>query len=397
MDLNSIFKFNTIADVKNDISDVVVSEDEVFLKSVKELYTIEGFSQPIFLSNSNYHDYLESCSKKIRNIIFDMRNTSDVEKITSEVITVLDVSVSLLIISDVDSILLQNKVCSLGGIYVLWDENLDGLLYSIRSDHNKVSSNIKQTRVAKRILVLGSKGGVGVSLISSLLSYSLSSKAYLKTLLVDYDSTAINSDIYSGIKGFKPGQNSKNVNQIEIDSVVAESYINKVSEKLDYLMLERNSGDFNSHTSALLKISSELNGKYNFIIDSVPANMFGEIYDDGFFERYHHIYIVCEPSIGSLRSCNNLKKKMSKVSYKIIINLIRPLKEYMLSVGQVKDKLKVIDTVDIPYEQGMEKKIIQYGIGYLEKSKIFDSTSLAILELTGKNINNKSKKSIFKI
>ena len=88
---------------------------------------------------------------------------------------------------------------------------------------------------------------------------------------------------------------------------------------------------------------------------------------------------------------------MSKVSYKIIINLIRPIKEYMLSISQVKDKLKVIDTIDIPYEQGMEKKIIQYGIGYLDKSKIFDSTSLAILELTGKNINNKSKKSIFKI
>ena len=396
MDLNSIFKFRSNSDIENKITDLVVSEDESFLSSVKELYTIEGLIQLQVSSKSNYHNHLSINSKNIRNVIFDMRGISDVQKSCSDIITVLDVNISLLIISDIDSILLQDKVSSLGGIYILWDEKLDSLLYSIKFNGKKNLSNMKNYRVAKRILVLGSKGGIGVSLISSLFSHFLSSKAHLRTLLVDYDSNTNNSDFYIGIKNFKNNKNSKNIFDIEMDSLVAETYIENVDDKLDYLVLDRNSDDFIHHSSSLFKISSELEANYNFIIDSVPSSMFGELYSNDFFEKYHHVFLICEPSVSSLRSCNKLKKFLSKTDYQLIINLNRPLKDFILSISQVKDKLKINNTIDILYEQDIEKRIIQNGIGCLENSKVFEPISEAIKILTGKDINRKSKYSIFK-
>ncbi|EKM32370.1 cobQ/CobB/MinD/ParA nucleotide binding domain protein, partial [Vibrio harveyi] len=70
----------------------------------------------------------------------------------------------------------------------------------------------KKSRIAKRVLMLGSKGGVGLSTISAFLSYSLSQQANLKTLLVEHDTIALNSDIFLGLKGLKAQQNSIDLN-----------------------------------------------------------------------------------------------------------------------------------------------------------------------------------------
>ncbi|MCW1890962.1 hypothetical protein OK016_24320 [Vibrio chagasii] len=64
-------------------------------------------------------------------------------------------------------------------------------------------------------------------------------EANLKTLLVD-DSGALNSDIYIGVKGLKAKHNSIDLNQTDIDSAIAKTYVHPVKDKLDYLVLEKN-------------------------------------------------------------------------------------------------------------------------------------------------------------
>lgn len=396
MDLNNLFK-NSSTRVKahDEYTDLIVSDDNALLESVKELYAIEGFAPPIEVPDLESDESWNRSDVKLKHVVLDMRGSSKIVDEVSEISTRLDVSISLLVLSDVDSIKLRNQIHALGAIYILWEPELDGLLASIRTQQIDIP-NPKKTRVAKRILILGTKGGIGVSCLSSVIANALATQTNLKTLLVDHDSGATNSDIYLGIKGLQAKQNSIDLNQIDIDSAIARTYIHKVDDKLDYLVLDKNSACLADHASTLFNLSSELVDQYNFVIDSVPFSGYEEIHDREFSDKYHRVFVVCEPSVSSLRSYNLLKKKINKSEHQVVFILNRPPKDYMVTLSSAKERIRVKDSIDVMYEQNLEKTLIQQGIQELMKSKYSAPVSAIVANLTGKKIKTKSRFSLFK-
>ncbi|MEZ8100896.1 AAA family ATPase [Vibrio bivalvicida] len=396
MDLDILFK-NSSSKMKESISarDLVVSDDAEFIESVNDLYAIEGYAKPIEVADIDNDSAWNHSDIQLNHVILDLRGASNVVDQTSEIATRLDVSISLLVVCDVDSIKLRNQVHSLGANYVLWDVDLDALLAAIKSSEDQESS-VKRTRVAKRILVLGTKGGVGVSSVSSLLCHSLAGLANLKTLLVDHDSGAMNSDIYLGIKGLKAKQNSIDLNQIDIDDAIAKTYLHSVMDKLDYLVLEKNIACLSDHATTLFNLSNQLIDQYNFIIDSVPLSCYEEIHDQELSEKYHRIFVVCDPSVSSLRSYNLLKKKLGKTEHELVFNLNRPAKDFMVTLPSAKERIRVKTSIDFSYEPALEKMLIQQGIGHFMQSKSSASIANMVSTLTGKKIKTKPRFSLFR-
>ena len=396
MDLDILFK-NSSSKVKESVSarDLVVSDDAEFIESVNDLYAIEGYAKPIEVPDIDNDSAWNHSGVKLNHVVLDLRGASNIVEQTSEIATRLDVTISLLVLCDVDSIKLRNQVHSLGANYVLWDSELDGLLAAIKSSDEQESS-VKRTRVAKRILILGTKGGVGVSSISSLLCHSLAGQANLKTLLVDHDSGAMNSDIYLGVKGHKPKQNSIDLNQIDIDDAIAKTYVHSVVDKLDYLVLEKNIACLSDHATTLYNLSNQLVDQYNFIIDSVPLSCYEEIHDQELNDKYHRIFVVCDPSVASLRSYNLLKKKFAKAEHELVFNLNRPAKDFMVTLTSAKERIRAKDSIDFCYEPSLEKLLIQQGIGQFMKSKSSAPVANMVATLTGKKIKTKSRFSLFR-
>lgn len=396
MDLNNLFK-NSSTRVKahDEYTDLIVSDDNALLESVKELYAIEGFVTPIEVPDLESDKSWNRSDVKLKHVVLDMRGSSKIVDEVSEISTRLDVSISLLVLSDIDSIKLRNQIHAIGAIYVLWDSDLDGLLSSLQS-HQIDNLLTKKTRIAKRILILGTKGGIGVSCFSSVIANALATQTNLKTLLVDHDSGAMNSDIFLGVKGLKPKQNSIDLNQIDIDGAIARTYVHRVEDKLDYLVLDKNSACLADHASTLFNLSSELVDQYNFIIDSAPFSAYEEIHDREFSDKYHRVFVVCEPSVSSLRSYNLLKKKMGKSEHQVVFILNRPVKDYMVTLSNAKERIRVKDTLDIMYEQNLEKTMIQEGVEGLMKSKYSNPVAEVVMNLTGKKIKTKSRFSLFK-
>ncbi|MCG9578414.1 AAA family ATPase [Vibrio tubiashii] len=396
MDLDILFK-NSSSKMKESISarDLVVSDDAAFIESVNDLYAIEGYAKPIEVPDIDNDSTWNNSDVKLNHVILDLRGAGNVVDQTSEIATRLDVSISLLVLCDVDSIKLRNQVHSLGANYVLWDEDLDALLAAIKSSEEQESS-VKRTRVAKRILILGTKGGVGVSSVSSLLCHSLAGQANLKTLLVDHDSGAMNSDIYLGVKGLKAKQNSIDLNQIDIDDAIAKTYVHPVVDKLDYLVLEKNIACLSDHATTLFNLSNQLIDQYNFIIDSAPLSCYEEIHDQELSDKYHRIFVVCDPSVSSLRSYNLLKKKLGKVEHELVFNLNRPAKDFMVTLASAKERIRVKTSIDFAYEPALEKLLIQQGIGHFMKSKSSAPIANMVSTLTGKKIKTKSRFSLFR-
>lgn len=310
MDLNNLFKTSTATKKpSSEFVDLLVSDDAEFIQSVKDLYAIEGFPAPLEVPDIDSGKMPEN--QKIKHVILDFRNSENLNHEISDITTKLDVGIRIIAVSDSDSIRLKNQVQALGAEYVLWDEHLQDLLntISVSAPNTAVANN---TRVAKRVLLLSCKGGIGLSTISSLLSYGLSEQAHLKTLLVDHDSNAFASDIFLGMKSVKPRHNSIELNQQDIDSAIAQTYVSSASEKLDYLILEKTTACVGDHASTLHNLSYQLIGNYNFIVDSVPLTSFEEIHDQDLSEKYHRIYVVCDPSVASLRAYNIIRKKWVK-------------------------------------------------------------------------------------
>lgn len=394
MDLNNLFKTSTATKKpSSEFVDLLVSDDAEFIQSVKDLYAIEGFPAPLEVPDIDSGKMPEN--QKIKHVILDFRNSENLNHEISDITTKLDVGIRIIAVSDSDSIRLKNQVQALGAEYVLWDEHLQDLLntISVSAPNTAVANN---TRVAKRVLLLSCKGGIGLSTISSLLSYGLSEQAHLKTLLVDHDSNAFASDIFLGMKSVKPRHNSIELNQQDIDSAIAQTYVSSASEKLDYLILEKTTACVGDHASTLHNLSYQLIGNYNFIVDSVPLTSFEEIHDQDLSEKYHRIYVVCDPSVASLRAYNIIRKKMGKAEHQVLFSQNRPAKDYMVSLENAKERVKQKEALTFSYESGLEKQLIQAGMKTVIKNKVAQPVVQMIQDLTGKSISSKSKFSLFK-
>ncbi|CAK6715341.1 AAA family ATPase [Vibrio harveyi] len=398
MDLDNLFKTTSSSkDKKNSTIDLVVSDDLAFLQAIDELYAIEGFASPLKVDDIDDESWHKT-NAEIKHVILDLRACSELISEVAEISSRLDVSISLIVLSNMDSILMRDKVLSLGANYILWDPELDGLLGALKesSADSYTPAVKKKSRIAKRVLMLGSKGGVGVSTISAFLSHSLSQQANLKTLLVEHDTIALNSDIFLGLKGLKAQQNSIDLNQSELDAAIAGSYVKPVKDKLDFLTLEKNVACLSDHVDSLFRISNELVDQYNFIIDSMPLSAIDELTGEDISDRYNRIFIVCEPSVASLRAYHSIKKKLGKSEHRVIFSMTRSQKDYMMPLQGAKEKIKAKDAIDFAYEANLEKLIIQQGIQNTAKLKFAAAIANIVNSLTGKKVKAQKKFAWFK-
>ncbi|MFA0026688.1 type II secretion protein, partial [Vibrio sp. 10N.261.49.A5] len=133
MDLDNLFKTSSSKlESKVNNVDLVVSDDRELLNAIDELYAIEGFVTPLKVDDIDDDSWHETDSE-VKNVILDLRESHDVISEISEISSRLDVSITLIVLSCLDSIIMRDRVLALGANYVLWDEDLDALLGAIKT------------------------------------------------------------------------------------------------------------------------------------------------------------------------------------------------------------------------------------------------------------------------
>ncbi|OLQ81639.1 hypothetical protein BIT28_04460 [Photobacterium proteolyticum] len=391
MDLGTLFTTSStksteaIAD-----QDLIVSDDSEFIENIADMYAIEGYSQPLSATSLEVALDMVRAGKKIRHFLLDNRQPMELKARVTEATTSLDVGVNVIVISSLDSIKMQNWVEAQGASYMLWDGKVDDLLWFVSSNPEQACVTTQtKSRVAKRVLVLGTRGGIGVSTISCALSYLLATQANLKTLLIDHDTCAVVGDMLLGLKGLKLRMNSHDLSVREMDAGIARTYLHNVSEKIDYLVMESSYSCIGKHSETLTVLSQQLVSEYNFMIDSVSSGQFDEIHDGDLRKKYHKIIVVCDPSIVSLRAYKLLKRKLGDAEHQVIFNHSRPLSDYPMSISSAEKRMKMENTVSIGFEPGLEKGVIQKGDLHFKKSKFMKEVDPLLTALTGKKSKNK--------
>ena len=95
MNLDNIFKKTENNQSSENKKDIIVSDDNEFLESMKENYIIEGYDKYTLNKNNNVN-YKSYTDRNAKNIIIDFEN-DDLIKETSDLIYYLDIRISLLL------------------------------------------------------------------------------------------------------------------------------------------------------------------------------------------------------------------------------------------------------------------------------------------------------------
>jgi Flp pilus assembly protein, ATPase CpaE len=216
---------------------------------------------------------------------------------------------SVIVIGSEDAISTIRNLKEMGFYYLFWPITKQELIDFVRSvsDNRQRNRGPGQNRRAKRISVIGAKGGVGTTLIASELAHQLVTEKKASCIIVEHNYTCGNLDIMLGLKKFERREIQKGAFSSSIDLSEAQSLLTKYSEMLSILSLtsEQHSIDElnDYHNSAVDILSSEC----NFIIEDLSGS-------SGFTHRNQQrwlssdcVILVVAPTVSALRDAGRLK------------------------------------------------------------------------------------------
>ncbi len=186
------------------------------------------------------------------------------------------------------------------------------------SKNLKTFSGVSQKRKAKRVAVVGSKGGVGASFITTELSSLLSTQGS-DTILVDHQYADTNIDVLLGLKDFKPrGIDEFTAPLHEMDEEGALSYLFNARKNLRLLAIDgdMSQSDILNYNQTLCDLLAR---NTNFIIEDFSGGVDFKVEPQLLVENFDVVVLVLDASVSSVRSAKRLFEKISNLAAHIIV------------------------------------------------------------------------------
>ncbi|WP_417347713.1 AAA family ATPase [Ferrimonas sp.] len=274
----------------------------------------------------------------------------------------------IIIIGKEDAITTMRALKEMGFYYLFWPvgkQELTEFLHHVHANQQKFSG-VSQNRKAKRVAVVGSRGGCGNTLIATELASALAGSG-AETILVDHKYCHSNIDIILGQKDLAK-QDVKNISlQLhELDEDAAFSYLTQVSRRLSLLGLtgespQRELTEF-SHTLCDLLLR-----RANFLIEDYSASIDFPLEIETLIQRSDMIVLVLEPSVTSLRNGQQLLEAVAKHNLDsgdetrvlLVANYHRPESAFSLSLQEMKQYMEREMDIVIPFNKQTSHLVLE--------------------------------------
>lgn len=315
-DLVDILKSNqSQQDEQEKITSVLFYQTDPCRSLVEEAFRFEGVATPEICKNSDMAitDHVRQQSVEI--VLVELNSSHDVTADARRISHLLPSHASVIVIGSEDAISTIRNLKEMGFYYLFWPITKQELIDFVRSvsDNRQRNRGPGQNRRAKRVSVIGAKGGVGTTLITSELAHQLVTDKNSSCIVVDHNYTSGNLDIMLGLKKFEKREVQKGAFSSSLDLSAAQSLLIKHSEMLSVLSLtskQYSVDELNDyHNNAADILSSEC----NFIVEDVSGS-------SGFTHRNQArwldsdcIILVVSPTVSALRDAGRLKMTIDKV------------------------------------------------------------------------------------
>ncbi|MDD1781729.1 type II secretion protein ATPase [Enterovibrio sp. ZSDZ35] len=290
-------------------------------------------------------------------------------------------TLSVLILGSTDSISLVRELKAFGFYYLLWPitkVELGEFIEGVFEQHE--AANFKHRRRAKRIGVIGSRGGIGVSMITAELGWQLANDKQASCVVVDNNYLSGNLDIFLGVKNREKRKLNAAESGGQIDESAAKALVTRINHRLEYLALgltTETSTDFYDINNAVV---NNLCRDANFIVDDLSASISFDLRPSVLMKQLDVAVVVMDPTISCLRETaallNSIKKHIEENELRKTVRVVLVLNKHRMSRFQSVTEAEItkylnapIDVV-LPYEITAEEALVSGNMLSSGKTKL---------------------------
>lgn len=356
-------------------------------ESVLEAYRFEGLEDPKCIKGTP----VGSKDQQLGDIVIvEMADSIALENDAEEINAKLPNNKAVILIGQTDSIHTLRSLEKMGFYYlpspVDKHELIECLKQAGREDRKRYESGY--FRKAKRVAIIGSKGGIGTSVLTTELASLLGRKGS-RTILVDHHYSASNIDIILSQKDLEQVDiGTITVEPNKLDEESATSYLYEVEHNFAYLGLT-GEGTVEVLENYTNTIANKLGRQANFIISDFSGSLDFRLDIEQIVTDNDVVIVVTEPSVSSVRSTQKLLDKIKDVAIPqltrprvmVALNYHRPDGSFNLNAEEVERFIKAKPDVVIPFYKTAAKELIEgKKLHGLEKGKVtpFSDLTLAI-------------------
>ncbi|MFA1562332.1 AAA family ATPase [Aliivibrio fischeri] len=349
--INFDSKLNLDENKNNEFKLVLFYETEQFKNIMIESLLFEGVSEPVLIKYNS--DNIAQYAKDYRGfiIMIEMLSSGNILDEVKGIEYKLPPNTPIIIVGTDSHISLIRNLKNIGYYYLFFPIDKFELVNFIKNVHEKVFKNntLIENRKAKKIAILGSKGGVGTSFLASEISKELSKKRNSTCMLVDHGFFGGNLDIILNVNDFKRFSLSKGNVTSNLDLNYASTVTTKINENLSLLSITSNDLTYYELEEYVNLISSQFLQNHNFIID----DMF-DIYNFNELESFDVLIFVMDQSISSVREAarffNIIIENNFKIRSYLILNQTKPEKYAEINIKDIKKYIKKEIDVICPFD-----------------------------------------------
>jgi pilus assembly protein CpaE len=290
----------------------IFSMNHEFKAFVSEAFKFEGLNAPFFL-NLDEIKSAENLNAKI--FIIDL-TLCDENTLLIELDNLrhhLPMKNNVLVATKSDSVKMLTKVEHRGFVFLKWPINkIDfiNFINHVSSTNNKENESHRVSlRLARKIGVISTKGGCGVTFFATQISKILSEERKINSLIVDNSYLPIsNMDLLLGIERWeKQIINESDVSAI-FDKTIGMSMTRKIGSNLSSLALT--SSDISAENISFFnnEIVESLLLNFNFIINDFSSVSMASLTNEWLLEHLDILIVVIDNDIASLKESSRRLK-----------------------------------------------------------------------------------------
>ncbi|WP_339387728.1 chromosome partitioning protein ParA [Vibrio caribbeanicus] len=367
------------------------------LDLVQEVFRFEGWDDPEYVKTKvGLTKLTEQHVNQL--VILELIDSNNVVEDAKSFAAKLPTHKGVVVIGKEDAISTLRSLKDMGFYYVFWPvakHEFADFLINVRKNL-ETFSGVSQKRKAKRVAIVGTKGGVGTSFITTELSSSMSVQGS-DTILVDHQYANTNIDVFLGLKNFRT-QNldefSTPIHEMDVDGAL--NYLSEVRKNLRLLALggDLSEVDTLNYSQALCHLLSR---NANFIIEDFSGGIDFKIEPQLLVENFDVVVLVMDASVSSVRSAKRLMDKIANLQLTLssrtrvitLVNYHRPENSYAMKRADIIKYLEKDIDLEVDYCKPLSNIIIDGKRAHKHDRNINRSISLLSKLINGQPFDEK--------
>ncbi|MFA0439122.1 chromosome partitioning protein ParA [Vibrio sp. 10N.286.49.C2] len=344
----------------------LIYQSQECLDLVSEVFRFEGWNDPTCMKASQgVGKFSEQQNSHI--VLLELNESSNVVEDAKAFASKLPTHKGVVVIGKEDAISTLRSLKEMGFYYVFWPVNKQEFADFLThvNKNLKTFSGVSQQRKAKRVAIVGAKGGTGTSFIATELSSLLSTQG-TDTILVDHQYTDSNIDVLMGLKDFKPKAIDEFTAPLhEMDEEGALSYLHSARKNLRLLSIDGNmtQNDILNYNQTLCELLAR---NTNFIVEDFSGSVDFKVEAQLLVDNFDVVVIVFDASVSAVRNAKRLYERIENLQLALskrtrvitVANYHRPDGAFVLQSADLKKYVGADINLEIGYCKNLSHIII---------------------------------------